>query len=95
MGLFDTFGRALVWQGTREMFYQARHRRPTRRQPVPRQHPANDEVIVTFECGHGHRFLRSFDDVPSERAMAGSRCPDCGSYGRWLTFDYHRENPGG
>jgi hypothetical protein len=98
MSLFGTFERALIWQGTREMFYQARRRRqrtPRSTAPVPRQHPASDEVLVTFECASGHRFTRSFEDsIPNERQMAGTRCPECKGTCHWLTFDYHKENDG-
>jgi hypothetical protein len=97
MSLLGTFGRALVWQGTREAFYEARrarHQRPTSRS-VPRQHPGNDEVLVTFECARGHTFVKAFEDsVPTERQMAGTRCPECKGTCHWLSLDYHKENDG-
>jgi hypothetical protein len=103
MSLFGTFERALIWQGTREMFYQARRRERRAARPGPPRNPAtfavagDDAIIIWFICqqGHQHQVTTTLAilNAQSDRVLGREKCPTCHGICRWQTLDHHLVNP--
>ncbi len=102
MSLWGTFERALIWNATREAFYQQRQQRRGRQRgwagqavPLPAALQPNT-VLITFECmqGHQHQVRSELGTLEAneERILGREKCPECRSICRWRTMDYRQVN---